>query len=68
MRVFTLRAYEGNGRYKTTTFLAEDDKRALIAGAIVVMRKAYPMREPWSSGKVELINDIGVVLAEMGAH
>lgn len=68
MRTFTLRAYRADGSCRTANFLAEDDKRALIAGAMVVMSKAYPMREPWASGKIELINDLGVILAEMGAH
>lgn len=68
MRTFVLRAYRANGSYASTTFLAEDDKRALIAGGIVVMGKAYPNVEPWANGKIDLINDMGVVLAEMGAR
>lgn len=68
MRTFTLRAYRANGTYATTTFLAEDDRRALIAGGIVVVRKAFPDREPWANGRIELINDMGVVLEEMGAR
>jgi hypothetical protein len=67
MRTFTLRAHWGNGNYKTHLFGAENDRDAVATGAMVVMQLAYPNREPWASGHIQLINDMGVILQEMQA-
>lgn len=67
MRTFTLRAYRANGTYATELFFADNDRDAIACGALTVMRKAYPNVEPWANGRIELINDMGVVLEEMGA-
>lgn len=64
MRTFTLKA-----TYKTTsrthTFQASTDDDAIGVAAMRVVTLAYPNIQPWASGKIELINDMDVVLAEM---
>jgi len=67
MRSFTLRAKRANGTYSTRVFLSSSDKEAIVSGAFMVMRLAYPNREPWANGQIELVNDLGVIIAEMGA-
>lgn len=65
MREFQLRGTLGTTQ-RIHTFECDDDREAIADGAMRVMVLAYPNREPWATGRIELINDIGVVLAEMG--
>ncbi len=66
MRLFTLKATLGQTK-RFQTFEAKNDADAIGVGALRVVTLAYPNAEPWASGQIELINDMGVVLAEMGA-
>jgi hypothetical protein len=66
MRLFTLQATLGQIK-KFQTFEAKNDADAMGVGAMRVLTLAYPNTEPWATVKIELINDMGVVLAEMGA-
>ena len=65
MRIFTITATLGQTK-RTHTFEAKNDADAIGAGAMKVVTLAYPNAEPWASGHIELVNDMGVVLAEMG--
>lgn len=65
-REFTLRATLGENR-KQEEFTAWTDTDAIGVGAMIVMRNAYPNVEPWATGQIELINDMDVIIAEMGA-
>ena len=49
-------------------FHANNDAEAIADAAIGVVKQAYPNREPWATGFIELINEIGVVLKEMYPH
>jgi hypothetical protein len=52
---------------KQQEFAAWTDTDAIGIAAMMVMRNAYPNVEPWASGQIELINDMDVIIAEMGA-
>lgn len=65
MRLFTITATLGRTK-RIHTFEAKNDADAMGVGALKVVTLAYPNCEPWASGHIELVNDMGVVLAEMG--
>lgn len=66
MRTFQLRGTLGKNQ-RVHTFESDNDREAIADGALRVLTLAYPNQEPWATGRIELINDMGVVLAEMGA-
>jgi len=65
MRRFQLIGTLGRNK-RIHSFEAENDRDALGVAAWRVMSLAYPNREPWANGRIELVNEMGVVLAEMG--
>jgi hypothetical protein len=65
-REFRLRATLGKN-CRQEEFVAWTDTDAIGVGAMIVMRNAHPNVEPWASGHIELINDMDVIIAEMGA-
>ena len=67
MRLFTLQATLRSTK-RIHTFYAKNDADAIGVGALRVCTLAYPNAEPWASGHIELINDMGVILAEMGVN
>lgn len=67
MRQFALLARDVEGRIIAQhCFDAESDRDALAVGALKVMKLAYPMVQPWCDAHIDLVNDLNVVLAEMG--
>ncbi len=65
MRTFQLRATSGKTR-RIHTFHSVSDTEAIGDAAFRILSLAYPNQEPWATGRIELINDMGVVLREMG--
>lgn len=71
MRRFALRATWAH-RVRTTWFTADNDRMALADGGFEVLAQIANAqgsltRDVWRFGYVELINDLGVILAEMPA-
>lgn len=65
MRAFVLRTTFG-GRTNSTRIYANSDTDAIGVSAVEIMDLAY--RNPmWAKGRIELINELGVVLKEMEA-
>jgi hypothetical protein len=64
MREFVLTARNDTDS-REWKFQSENDRTALVDATMYVMEFAYPNQEPWANGHIELINDLGVVLAEM---
>jgi hypothetical protein len=68
MRQFALLARSDDGAYIAQhLFEAESDRDAVAVGALKVMKLAYPMVQPWCDGHIDLVNDLNVVIAEMGS-
>jgi hypothetical protein len=65
MRTFQLVGTLGRNK-RVHTFTSDNDRDALADGALRVLTLAYPNVEPWATGRIELVNDMGIVLAEMG--
>jgi hypothetical protein len=65
MRLFTLKATLGQTK-RFQTFEAKNDADAIGVGALRVLTLAYPNAEPWATGCIELFNQEGELLAEMG--
>lgn len=65
MRTFQLVGTLGKNK-RVHTFTSDNDRDALADGALRVLTLAYPNVEPWATGRIELVNDMGIVLAEMG--
>ncbi len=65
MRQFQLIATRRNNK-RIHTFEAENDRDAIGVASWRVMTLAYPNQEPWANGRIELVNEMGVILAEMG--
>jgi hypothetical protein len=65
MRTFVLRATFG-GRTNSTRIYANSDTDAIGVSAVEIMDLAY-RNTMWAKGKIELINELGVVLREMDA-
>lgn len=66
MRIFTITATLRQTK-RIHTFEAQNDADAIGVAALKVLTLAYPNTEPWATGHIELVNDMGVVLAEMAA-
>lgn len=67
MRQFALMARNDDGVcIAQHLFEAESDRDAVAVGALKVMKLAYPMVQPWCDAHIDLVNDLNVVLAEMG--
>jgi hypothetical protein len=66
MRTFILRATL-SGRTNTVQIDAENDTNAIGVSAMRIISLASQNNSMWAKGHIELINDMGVVLAEMAA-
>lgn len=77
MRHFWLRCFN-DGRKWTHSFHAEDDHDAIAAGGLIVMKLAhfgnagisdFARRKAldWADGRIELMNELGVIIKEMEA-